>query len=225
MPEYMKASNWIWSPDWSAEDKDCPRIMLFRKKIELKEAPFEGRLHISADTRYKLYVNARLAEVGPSRGDHQVWFYDTVDLLPYLQKGMNIIGVSVLRYPENPAAGNHGMFRTSVPGLYVTGKAEDMAGNEYDLSADASWRCMLDEKVTFYREEERFAPLMIHEHTAGNPVAFGWKKLSYDDSRWRQAKPYIKKLVPEAVSPGNLKPRNIPYMYRKKRSFQNLMEG
>ena len=224
MPEYMKDSNWIWNPDWSAQDKDCPRIMLFRKQIELEEKPYAGRIKISADTRYKLYVNARLVEVGPSRGDHQVWFYDTVDILPYLRKGMNIIGVSVLRYPEDPVAGNHGMFRTSVPGLYVTGKLEDMAGNEYDVSADASWRCMIDKTVTFYREEERFAPLIIHEHTAGNPEVFGWKNAEYDDSGWNQAKPYIRKLVPEAVSPGNLKPRNIPYMYRKKRRFRNVMD-
>lgn len=224
MPEYMKDSNWIWNPKWSAEDKDCPRIMLFRKKIELEEEPYEGRIRISADTRYKLYINSRLVEVGPSRGDHQVWFYDTINILPYLKKGKNIIGVSVLRYPEDPASGNHGMFRTSVPGLYVTGKIEDMVGNEYDISADTSWKCMLDKNVTFYREEERFAPLIIHENTAGNPEIFGWRDTQYDDSGWNPAKPYIKKLVPEAVSPGNLKPRNIPYMYRKKGRFRDIAD-
>lgn len=224
MTEYLKDSNWIWSPDWNAEDKDCPRIMLFRKVIELREEPCGGTMKISADTRYKLYVNGRLVEVGPSRGDHQVWFYDTVDLLPYMKKNRNVIGVSVLRYPEDPAAGNHGMFRTSVPGLYVTGRVEDMDGNEYDISADASWKCMSDKNVTFYREEERFAPLIIHEKAAGNPRLFGWKKARYDDGYWEQAKPYIKKLVPEAVSPGNLKPRNIPYMYRKKGGFRGVMD-
>lgn len=224
MPEYMKDSNWIWNPDWSSEDKDCPRIMLFRKKIHMEEEPYEGVINISADTRYKLYVNDRLVEIGPSRGDHQIWFYDTVDILPYLKKDINIIGVSVLRYPEDPIAGNHGMFRTSIPGLYITGKTVDMAGNEYDVSADASWKCIIDKNVTFYREEERFAPLIIHEKTAGNTITFRWKSLCYDDSHWQQAKPYIKKLVPEAVSPGNLKPRNIPYMYRKKGRFQNVME-
>lgn len=224
MVEYLKNSNWIWSPEWNAEDKDCPRIMLFRKVVSLAEEPYESRIKISADTRYKLYVNARLVEVGPSRGDHQVWFYDTIDILPYLKKGMNVLGVSVLRYPEDPILGNHGMFRTSVPGLYVTGKIEDMTGNEYDISADMSWKCSIERNVTFYREEERFAPLVIHEKTTGNPALSGWKKTQYDDSSWQQAQPYIKKLVPEAVSPGNLKPRNIPYMYRKKGRFQKVMD-
>lgn len=224
MPEYMKASNWIWNPDWSAEDKDRPRVMLFRKKLRLADEPYEGRMKISADTRYKLYVNGRLVEVGPSRGDHQVWFYDTVDIGAFLRKGANVIGVSVLRYPEDPAAGNHGMFRTPLPGLYVTGKIRDMAGYEYDVSADDSWKCRIDIGVTFYREEEHFAPLVIHERAAGDPELFGWKGVRYDDSRWQRAKPYRKELVPEAVSPGNLKPRNIPYMYRKKARFRRVMD-
>lgn len=224
MEEYLKNSNWIWGTDWSAQDKDCPRIMLFRRAVSLAEEPFEAQIKISADTRYKLYVNAHLVEIGPSRGDHQVWFYDDIDILPYLNKGMNVIAVSVLRYPEEPVKGNHGMFRTSVPGLYVTGLIRDMAGTEYGVSADASWKCRIDKNVVFYREEERFAPLMIHEKAAGSPALAGWKKAGYVDSGWQQARPYIKKLVPQAVSPGNLKPRNIPYMYRKKGGFRNVMD-
>jgi hypothetical protein len=224
MEEYKKDSNWIWSPFWDAQDKECPRIMLFRKSVELKENPCWGKIKISADTRYKLYVNGSLAETGPSRGDPQVWFYDTVDLLPFLKKGMNQISVSVLRYPEDPQKGNHGMFRTPVPGLYAVGEIADMEGEKYDISADASWKCRIDRSVHFYREEERFAPLVIHEHAAGNPEVFGWKNIAYDDSRWERAKPYMKKLAPQAVSPGNLKPRNIPYMYRKSARFKSVMD-
>lgn len=130
MKEYMKDSNWIWNPCWSAEDKDTPRIMLFRRRVELTKEPYAGKLRISADTRYKLYINGKLVEVGPSRGDHQVWFYDTIDLRPWLERGVNIIGVSVLRYPEDPAAGNHGMFRTSVPGLFVRGGDRGHGGEQ-----------------------------------------------------------------------------------------------
>lgn len=223
MMEYEKNSNWIWNPSWSVEDKDCPRITLFRKEIELEEKPYVGKIQISADTRYKLYVNDRLVEVGPSRGDHQVWFYDKINILPYLKKGKNIIAVSVLRYPEDPVAGNHGMFRTFMPGLYVVGKIEDMNGREYGLTADSSWKCKIDRSVCFYREEERFAPLIIHERARGNKEIFGWRTEEYDDRHWEKAKPYIKKFVPEAVSPGNLKPRTIPFMYRKKRQFLSVM--
>lgn len=220
----MKDSNWIWTPQWTAEDKEIPRIVLFRKTAELLEKPKKGSIRISADTRYKLYINGRLVETGPSRGDHQIWFYDEIDILPYLKKGKNVIGVSVLRYPEDPAAGNHGMFRTSVPGLYVTGAAQDMEDNICDLSADESWRCRKDELVSFYREEERFAPLVIHEHAEGSRELFGWRECEYREEGWLQAKAYIRKQVSEAVSPGNLKPRNIPFLYRKKRRLEGVMD-
>lgn len=224
MEEYKKDSHWIWSPLWNAQDKDCPRIMLFRKEVRLDEVPVEGWIKISADTRYKLYVNGRLAETGPSRGDRQVWFYDTVDITPYLKRGKNSIGVSVLRYPEDPEKGNHGMFRTCVPGLYVSGTIRDMGGRAYEVSADRTWKCRLDQNTVFYREEERFAPLMIHEHAKGNPDTFGWKEVGYDDSGWETAQPYKKKSVPRAVSPGNLLPRTIPYMYRSPGRFKRVMD-
>lgn len=224
MQEYMKNSNWVWTPSWSAEDKEVPRIVHFRKELNLQAKPKRMDIQISADTRYKLYVNGCLAEVGPSRGDHQIWYYDRPDILPFFKQGKNVLAVSVLRYPKEPDAGNHGMFRTAVPGLYVTGWLEDMDGNRYDISADESWRCKQDRKVSFYREEERFAPLIIHERAAGNQEIFGWKYASYDDGSWEHAKPYIRKLVPEAVSPGNLKPRTIPYLYRKKRMLQGIMD-
>lgn len=220
----MKNSNWIWSPCWDVQDKENPRLMLFRKKLELSEEPVEGKLCISADTRYKLYINGQLVQTGPSRGDNQVWFYDTVDVCTFLKKGINVVGVSVLRYPQDPAAGNHGMFRTSTPGLYVAGIIKDLRGSEYDLSADASWRCMTDRSVTFYREEERFAPLVIHEHAYGNRQIFGWKHAAYDDSSWEHAQAYKNIQMPQSVSPGNLMPRNIPFMYRKQRVFHDIIE-
>ena len=108
-------TNWIWSPSWGKEDEEIPGLLYFRKEIELGDLPVEGTLNISADTRYKLYVNGTLVAVGPCKGDRQVWYFDTVDIAPYLKKGKNIIAVSVLRYPVNPAMGNHSLFRTFTP--------------------------------------------------------------------------------------------------------------
>lgn len=51
MLEYLKNSNWIWNPDWSAEDQVLPRIMLFRKKVVLDSAPCYAQIRISADTK------------------------------------------------------------------------------------------------------------------------------------------------------------------------------
>lgn len=221
--KFLENSNWIWSPSWSEEDKKTPRIVLFRKTVELNALPEKAEMEISADTRYKLYINGHLAEVGPSKGDKSIWFKDRPDISSFLREGKNVIAVRVLRYPEHPMEGNHGMFRTATPGLYVKGKITTKKQEVISLDADASWTCRLDESVSFVREEERFAPLIIHEKAAGNSVVSGWMTPEFDDSSWENARPYIQVEIHQAVSPGNLQERTIPYMYRKDRKFDTVM--
>lgn len=226
-------TNWIWSPSWGKEDKEIPGLLYFRKEIELGDLPVEGTLNISADTRYKLYVNGTLVAVGPCKGDRQVWYFDTVDIAPYLKKGKNIIAVSVLRYPVNPAMGNHSLFRTFTPGLYVQGwvsgqnisKAETAGtGTEQAITADETWKCRKNYNVQFCHEEEGFSPLMFHEKAAGDSAFAGWKTTEYDDSDWENARFYVIFEMPPAVSPNNLFERPIPDLYRKKRTFKGVMD-
>ena len=221
--KFLENSNWIWILSWSDADKKIPRTVLFRKNIKLTEIPQKAELEISADTRYKLYINNDLVEVGPSKGDKSIWFKDHLDITRHLKKGTNILAVIVLRYPENPMDGNHGMFRTATPGLYVKGKITTADAQEISLDADASWKCKINKNVSFVREEERFAPLIVHENTSGNAEIFGWKTSEYDDSKWESAKPYINVEIHQAVSPGNLQERTIPYMYRKDHRFTDIM--
>ena len=72
---------WIWLPEWTAEDKEKPILALFLKKADLKTEPEKAFIKISADTRYKLYINGQLVEIGPSRGDCQIWYYDEWSLI------------------------------------------------------------------------------------------------------------------------------------------------
>lgn len=221
---YEDKNNWIWSENWGGEDLEVPRIVLFRREYLLKEKPKAAVLDISADTRYKLYVNGNLAETGPCKGDRQVWFWDRVDITRWLTKGENAIAVSVLRYPEDPTKGNHGMFRTSTPGLYVKGSITDEAGEEYPVLADSSWKCRIDKKVRLLKEEEHFAPLCIHEEASGDPSLSGWRLPGYKEKKWGNAFSYVEAQMPKAVSPGNLLPRPIPYLYRKNRKFKGIMD-
>ena len=214
--------NWIWNKHWSAEDKNAPGIMLFRREYDLSDEIKSCVVNISADTRYKLYVNGEFAEFGPARGDDQVWFYDTVDITRHMKKGKNCIGVAVLRYPEARQAGNHGMFRTSVPGLCISGEAKLEDGSNIVIETDETWKCKKDIRVSFMVEEERFAPLIIHEKVYGDPSYRAWKMPGYNDYYWENAFCYPKSQVSEAVSPGNLNPRPIPFLYRKQRNFEKI---
>ena len=129
-------TSWMWIPDWEKADHSVCYLVYFRKKILLEKIPESLKLQISADSRYKLYVNGKLAELGPSKGDRQIWYLDEVELAPYLQVGENVLAVEVLRYPLAYHNGSHSIFRTETPGLYVKEKEE-----VYGLSAGEDWSC------------------------------------------------------------------------------------
>ena len=64
--EEMK-TNWIWTPSWSDVDADKARVVFFRSMLEQNQTPRSLPVRITADTRYKLYVNGKLAQFGPSK--------------------------------------------------------------------------------------------------------------------------------------------------------------
>ena len=203
----LQLTRWMWTTDWKQEDTKTARIICFRKVLSMESMPAEMKIHISADTRYKLYVNGALREIGPSKGDNTVWFVDEIDLADSLRIGENVLAVAVLRYPFEEDKGNHSLFRTRTPGLFIDGVCAD------------GWRCHVDRHTHLYREEARFAPLMIHENAAADPAAFGWKDAGFDDSAWYDAVPYAPEELAEVLRPERLAERTIPFMRRTPHRF------
>lgn len=218
--EERSGTHWIWLETWTAQDKEEPALALFRKVIDLTGKPKEAVIRISADSRYKLYVNGQMVEMGPSRGDRQIWFYDEIDLLPHLTEGKNVLAVQVLRYPLTHKKGNFGIFRTEHPGLYLCGQVMDTSGMLYTLDADTSWKGKKDNGFHIISESAVFAPLQIYEDRQGDAKLKGWMSAEYDDSDWENAVENFD--ISTAVSPGNLQSRTIPFLFRKKHSFDGI---
>jgi alpha-L-rhamnosidase len=218
----LPMSSWIWIPSWNEKDKEAPQIVYFRKVLELDAVPAQFIVKLSADSRYKFYINEKLVEVGPSKGDNKVWFYEEKDITPYLQKGANVLAAVVLRYPLEHRKGNHGIWRTETPGFYLDGIYLDHLGLEKKIIADTTWRCMKESKFKIVSESQIFAPLQILEKTEGNKEIFGWKSQAYDDTNWEVARAYTTPEISRAVSPGNLIPRNIPFMSQIEKQFDGI---
>ncbi|NKD28197.1 hypothetical protein HED39_02605 [Enterococcus casseliflavus] len=217
-----KEPKWIWLKQWTPENKEEPQQIFFRKTIKLDRQCL-GTVKISADTRYKLYLNGQLVEIGPSKGDNQVWFLDEIDVSAYLKQGINVFSVKILRYPMNHEKGNHAMFRTEYPGLYLDATFTEVNGEKKQVVSDESWRTYLDPRFKIISESDIFAPLKIYEDVIGHSVTNTWMNESFDDQDWDFAQPYKQYTVSRQVSPGNLIPRTIPYMYRKSRRFEKVM--
>lgn len=201
---------WMWLPSDKGQSEEEPRFVFFRGKMEVLHLPPKVHMQITADSRYKLYVNGQFVEMGPSRGNDKVWYVDEIDITPYLKKGENIIAVIVLRYPFAHWSGNCGIFRTKTPGLYVKS------------TEHIDWRCRLAEHIHIAKEDPYFAPLMIYEKTIGNPEFSGWKTLDYIDEEWEVPVYYAEKELPDVLQIHKLKRRTIPFLYRKEKQFVGI---
>lgn len=215
-------SKWIWTPEWKYGDNENPAFVYFRKVFDWSGAAGAVLLDISADSRYKLYVNGSFVHCGPRKGDAKVWFYDTLDIAPWLKPGKNVLAVEVLRYPLEHRKGNHGIWRTEQPGLYVDCATVPQEDGPLDLSADASWKVKINPCVKIISENPYFAPLQILEEASGSPELAGWMSPEYDDGGWAAASPYVSFFVAKAISPGNLLPRPIPLMRNTPRQFKGV---
>jgi len=208
-------TGWIWLDGW--RDPGAAQLACFRKNFSITQQPERLPLEISADSRYKLFVNGSLLSVGPSKGDRLIWFADEVDIAPYLRSGENVVAVEVLRYPPDQKKGNHSVFRTATPGLYVREKE-----TAFGLSADGSWRCRSDSGFSIVSESPYFAPLHILEDRRGEKSMAGWRLPGFEEKGWETPMCYNVFQMDQAVSPRNLFPRTIPSMRLDPGKFAGL---
>ncbi|KGO36821.1 Bacterial alpha-L-rhamnosidase [Penicillium expansum] len=192
-------ANWIWVPNWtdSSNTNTAGKIVHFTKFVNLSSRPTKSVLYFSADTRYKLYVNGKHIAVGPTRSSPLIWYYDTLDISPYLKEGRNKLRFVVVRYF---AASRSAMpfVRTALPGLTVIGNIE--TGQEVvDLASSKNWMASVDESIqfpmglvddVFLHISERITP--TNPSLAVTPFAYKMKTLNGDIPSW------------------NLRPRSIP---------------
>lgn len=222
----QKKSNDILSKKWDAFWISVPNaatkeygVYHFRKTFSLNNTPASFAVHVSADNRYKLYVNGALASLGPARGDLFHWNYETVDIAKYLRTGDNVIAAIVWNFgdykPEHQIS-----FRT---GFILQGENEE----EKILNTNTSWKCTTDSSYSPLR------PDLIYTYYVAGPgekidfarTANGWNNIQYNDSGWAKATQIVSGL-PKGVFQTDLSwmltPRTIPSMELTEQRLQKV---
>jgi hypothetical protein len=121
---WLKSAQWIWTPTYLEEENRPGRYFLFRKAFQWTgQAEGELPVHVSADSRYRLFVNGQRVSFGPCKGYPERWHYETVDILPHLVEGENVISARVLRYSPT-TAGSSSIISTELPGFMLHGDFE-----------------------------------------------------------------------------------------------------
>ncbi len=159
-------------------------LYLFRKVFQLDASPESFTIKVSADNRYKIYVNEVLVSLGPVIGDIKNWNYETVDLKPYLKEGSNIIAAKVW---------NEGalkpVFQFSKQTAFLVQGTDELSKT---INTNTSWKCIEDKSYTPIKQNVRgYYAAGAGEKIDMNYKVEGWKKLNYDDSEWSTPEGFV----------------------------------
>jgi alpha-L-rhamnosidase len=208
----------FWKARWVVCPGESPKqygIYHFRKTFDLAEMPASFVVHVSADNRYRLFVNGVAVSSGPARSDLGHWNFETVDLAPQLKKGKNTLAAIVWNAAE------HAPFAqiSYQTGFILQGntEAEDL------VNTDKTW------KVT---KNEAYRPLPVDraklqsylvtgdgDDVDASRYPWGWELPGFDDSKWKNAEQLWFAGKPRTLgSDGNwmLVPRSIPLFDEEK---------
>lgn len=210
-----------WSAKWIA-DADAPPqgagVFHFRKTLDLSERPTRFLVRVSADNRYRLFVNGISVSVGPARSDLMHWRYEMVDLAPYLHAGSNIIGATVWNWGDlRPGAQiSH---RTAF--LFQSDDPADSA-----IDSDPSWKVFWDHAYSFYPPEDigAYYAAAPGEHVDAQLYPWGWEQPGFDDRKWSAASDVAAPMARGTNAYGEasdwqLVPRTIPAMEEQPTRF------
>lgn len=165
---------WITTPETSSFDYG---VYHFRKEIDLDHKPQSFVVNVSGDNRYRLFVNGQPVSMGPARGDQLHWFFETIDIAPYLKSGKNVLAAQVW----NMGAYTPGAQMTLKTGFILQGntEAEEIANtnNSWKSYHNMAYTPSLD-----YRQDVGATDVVD-----GSKYPWGWQTLDYDDSAWKQA--------------------------------------
>lgn len=211
-----------WPAFWIASADAAPNaysVQYFRKDLSLTEKPLKFIIHVSADNRYKLYVNGQIASLGPARGELYHWNFETVDIGSFLKAGENIISAVVWNFgEESPEA--QISFRTAFI-LQGNGAPESV------LNTNKTW-------LTY--KDPGYAPLkptLIYSYYVAGPgeqIDYRmhpgeWNTAGHDLKAWKPAQEILNG-CPKGVFSWNdswmLTPSNIPQMELKKQRFSKV---
>ncbi|MBQ0064400.1 MAG: alpha-L-rhamnosidase N-terminal domain-containing protein [Firmicutes bacterium] len=210
------SNNWIWIDD-STQTTD-PEIVFFRKSIKLSEKPSQALIKVTADSRYRLFINGKAVCNGPRKGDDKIWFYDKIDIRSFLQEGENTFAAIVLHFPPILEKGNRSIWRKETPGFSLSGKI-----NEEDFNTDATWKAYRASHIKIHGNCPDTNRVFMQEIATSLASLQGWKENGYNDSFWHTTKKY-RAISNSSLSPAFQKERPIPFLYETEKRFKGIFD-
>lgn len=214
-------SKWVTHP--TASTLDANRF-LFRKRFDIDTVPEKFVIFISADNRYRLFINGVYVTSGPSSSDLGNYRYETLDIAKYLKPKENMVAVEVVNFGEYRKASTLS-FQTA---LIVQGHDDNVIDINTDLQN--GWKIKKDDafgSIPFVSDSLRgYYAAGPGEHFYSKFYPWNWKEADFDDSGWSEVRAAT---VEFAVGRGFLygstwflTPRKIPLLREEVQRFHRV---
>ncbi len=226
LPVNPKWTNGFWHARWIADPVASGTqfgVYHFRKTVDFKEKPGKFIIHVTADNRYRLFVNGKSIGTGPARSDLANWNFETYDISPFLKEGTNVIAATVWNFGEYRPYSQIS-FET---GFLLQGETD----KEEILNTNKSWKVY---------HNKGYAPLPVNkgalqayfvtaegEAVQGDQYPWGFEQAVYTDTDWPQAKELWYGAKSRSYgTDGNwhLVPRSIPLLEETKQKHLSVRE-
>lgn len=150
----------------------------FRRVFDIEAPPARALLTVTADSRYKLWVNGAFVARGPARCYPQFQSVDEFDVTAHLRPGNNVLAVQVYQ----PGYSHFAYVHRATAGLL----AKLTLQNGTVIVTDTKWRV---------KRDDSFDPLVPRVSIYGSGVEArdlardeDWPSPGYDDSGWESAR-------------------------------------
>ncbi|MEM7344860.1 MAG: hypothetical protein AAF485_11510 [Chloroflexota bacterium] len=166
---------------------------------QLMQQPTDAVLYLSADSRYKLWINEQFVSRGPARSYPDAQAVDCVPVNQYLQAGVNLIAIQVYQPGYSHFSYVHRGSAGVLAFLICDGEAVLITNEQWRVQRDDSFAANVP-RVSIYGSGVEVRDLRQAED---------WISSQYDDSPWE---------VPRIVSPVDgaiwrgLNQRELPFL-------------
>lgn len=213
-----------WKAQWIAHPKSSLLdygVFHFRKIFELKELPKEFIINISADNRYRLFVNGQPVCFGPARSDLEHWSFESVDIAVFLKQGKNLIGAVVWNFGELKSW-NQFSIKTA---FIVQGNSS----KEEIVNTDTTWKVIRNEAYSpapagSKETNGQFTVVGPCDKVDASLFPWDWEKPGFDDHTWLKPRT-LDAAHPRGVGTDinwELSPRRIPLMGQTDQLFTTV---
>ncbi len=213
----------LWDARWITATEGLYNLQgegffLFKKQFQLNKIPKAFVIHVSADNRYRLYVNGKFTGQGSAQGTINNWQFDTYDIAEYLKPGENVISSEVWQWGDKK------------PWTQLSHRtAFVMQGNsDYEavINTNETWLVQKCDAISFFNIPRKEFPQITGvgpgELWDTNKYPFGWNLPG------SSSKGYIPATVLNRAQPANLQtnnyewqlyPRRIPFLENREMKF------